>query len=64
MIQESCIQFDPTKLLDQLLDISRKKIIFFKKINSELSCIEVLITDKNSKVLEIEDKISITLVIT
>ena len=64
MIQESCIQFDPTKLLDQLLDISRKKFIFFKKINSELSCIEVLITDKNSKVLEIEDKISITLVIT
>ena len=46
MIQESCIQFDPTKLLDQLLDISRRKIIFFKKINSELSCIEVLITDK------------------
>ena len=47
----------------QLLDISPKKFIFLKTFNSESSYIEVWFTDQDSKPLEIENKISITLVI-
>ena len=46
----------------QLLDISPKKYIF-KTFNSEISYIEAWFTDENSKLLEKEDKINITLVI-
>ena len=40
-----------------------KKIIFLKTFNSEFSYTEVWLTDQNSKLLEIEVKINITLVI-
>ena len=50
-------------LFGQLLDISQKKIIFLKTFNSQFSYTEVWLTDQNSKLLEIEDKINITLVI-
>ena len=53
----------PKKSLGQLLDISPKKYIFLKAFNQEFSYIEVWFTDQNSKLLEIEDKINITLVI-
>ena len=56
--------FVPNKLFSQLLDFSPKKIIFFKNFVSEFSYIEVWFTDQNSKPLELEDKIKITLVIT
>ena len=55
--------FVPNKLFGQLLDISPKNSIFLKTFNSEFSCIEVWFTDQNSKPLEIEDKINITLFI-
>ena len=55
--------FVPNKLFSQLLDFSTKKFIFFKKFVSEFSYIEVWFTDRNSKPLELEDKIKITLVI-
>ena len=55
--------FVPNKLFGQLLDISPKNSIFLKTFNSEFSCIEVWFTDQNSKPLEVEDKINITLVI-
>ena len=55
--------FVPNKLFGQLLDISPKNSIFLKTFNSEFSCIEVWFTDRNSKPLEIEDKINITLFI-
>ena len=55
--------FIPNKSFSQLLDISSKKIIFLKKINSKFSYIETWFTDQNSELLEIEDKINITLVI-
>ena len=55
--------FVPNKSLGQFLDISPKKFIFLKTFNSEFSYIEVWFTDKNSKPLEIEDKMIITLVI-
>ena len=37
--------------------------MFLKTFDSELSCIEVWFTDQKSKLLEIEDKENITLVI-
>ena len=51
------------KLFDQLLDISSESFIFLKTFDSEFSYIEVWFTDQNSKPLEIENEINITLVI-
>ena len=50
------------KWLGQLLDISPKNL-FLKTVDSEFSYIEVWFTNHNSKLLEIEDKINIILVI-
>ena len=46
----------------QLLDISPQNFIFLKTFESEFSYTEVWFT-QNSKLLEIEDKINISLVI-
>ena len=56
--------FVPNKSFGQLLDISSKNVIFLKAFDSEFSYIEVWFTDQNSKLLQIEDKININLVIT
>ena len=40
--------FVPNKALGQLLDISRKKAIFLKILDSEFSYIEVRFSDQNS----------------
>ena len=56
-------QFVPNKSFGQILDILTKHFIFLKTFNSEFSYIELWFTDQNSKPLEIEDKINITLVI-
>ena len=53
--------FIPNKSFDPLLDISPKDFIFLRTFNSELSYIEVWFTDQNSKPLETEDKIDMTL---
>ena len=55
--------FIPNKSFGQLLGISPQKFIFLKSFYSEFSYIEVWFTDQNSKPLEIEDKVNITLVI-
>ena len=55
--------FVPNKSFVQLLDILPKHFMFLKTFNSEFLYIEVWFTDQNSKPLEIEDKINITLVI-
>ena len=55
--------FVANKSFDQLLDILPNNFIFLKTFNSEFSYLEVWFTDQNSKPLEIEDKINITLVI-
>ena len=52
--------FVPNKSHGQLLDISSKNFIFLKTFHPESSYIEVWFTDQNSKPLEIEDKISLT----
>ena len=54
--------FVPNKSFGYLLDISPKKSILLKTFNSKFK-IKVWFTDQNSKLLEIEDKINITLVI-
>ena len=46
-----------------MLDVSPKMFIFLKTFDSEFSHIEVWFADQNSKPLEIEDEISITLII-
>ena len=55
--------FVPNKSFRQLLDISPINFIFSKTFDSEFSYIEVWFTGQNSKPLEIEDKINITLFI-
>ena len=51
------------KSFGQLLDISPKKFMFLKTFDSEFLYVELWFTDQNSKPLEIDNKINITLVI-
>ena len=51
------------KSFGQLLHISLKNFIFLKTFESKFSYIEVCFTNQDSKPLEIEDQINITLVI-
>ena len=55
--------FVPNKSFGQLFDISFKYFTFLETFDSEFSYIQLWFTDQNSKPLEIEDKINITLVI-
>ena len=61
--QKSCIHFVSNKLFVQLLDILSQNCIFLNTFNSEFLFIEVWFTKQNSKPLEIEDNVNITLVI-
>ena len=54
----------PNKSFGKLVNISPKTFIFLKISESKFSYIEVLFTDQNCKLLDIEDKRSITLVVT
>ena len=55
--------FVPNKSFGSLLDISSSNHIFLKTFNSEYDEIVVWFTDQNSKPLEIEDRINLTMVI-
>ena len=55
--------FFPNKSFGQLLNIFPKKFYILRTFDSEFSCTEVWFNDQNSKPLEIEDQINITLVI-
>ena len=55
--------FVPNKPFGSLLEVSPTNQIFLKTFNSEFQDIEVWITDQNSQLLEIEDRINLTLVI-
>ena len=55
-------KFFPNKPFGSLLEISRTNHIFLKTFKSEYDAIKVWFTDKNSKPLEIEDRINLTLV--
>ena len=55
--------FVPNKPFGSLLEISPTNHIFLKTFNSEYNEIEVWFTDQNSKPLEIEGRINLTMVI-
>ena len=55
--------FIPNKSVGSLLDISPSNHIFLKTFNSGYDEIVVWFTDQNSKPLEIEDRINLTMVI-
>ena len=55
--------FVPNKSFGQLLQISPKNFIFFRRFDSEFWYVDVWLTNQNSKSLVIEDKVNITLVI-
>ena len=55
--------FVPSKSFGQLLNISPNTFILLKTFNAEFSYIEVWFSDQNSKPIEIEDKINMTLFI-
>ena len=55
--------FVPNKSFGSLLDISPSNHIFLKTFNSEYDEIVVWFTDQNSKPLEIEDRINLTMII-
>ena len=54
--------FVPNKQYDQLISISPNSLIFLKTMNTELSEIEIWITDQNNNSLEIEDNVNISLI--
>ena len=55
--------FVPNKPFGSLLQISPTNHIFSKTFNSEYDEIKVWLTDQNSKPLEMEDRINLTMVI-
>ena len=55
--------FVPNKSFGSLLDISPSTHIFLKTFNSEYDEIVVWFIDQNSKPLEIEDRINLTMLI-
>ena len=54
--------FVPNRLFDSLLEISPTNHIFLKTFNSEYDEIKVWFNDQNSQPLEVEDRISLTIV--
>ena len=55
--------FVPNKPLGSLLEISPTTHIFLKTFNSGYNEFEVWFTDQNTKPLEIEDRINLTMII-
>ena len=55
--------FVPNKPFGSLLEVSPKNQIFLKTFNSDFQEIKIWFTDQNSKSLEVEDKINLTLII-
>ena len=62
-IQESCTHLLQTNRLVVYLKFFQKLIFFKKHLIQNLKTNEVWFTDQNSRPLEIEDKINLTLVI-
>ena len=55
--------FVPNRPFGSLFEVSPTNHIFLKTVNSEFQEIKVWFTDQNSKPLEVEDKINLTLII-
>ena len=54
--------FAPNKQLDQLITITPHSLTMLKTTNAELLFTEMWFTDQNSRPLEIEDNVNITLI--
>ena len=55
--------FVPNKQIGQLISISPHSLTMMNTVNTEFSFVEVWFTDQTSKALEIEDNVSLTLII-
>ena len=55
--------FVPNKSFGSLLEIALTNLVFLKTFNSEFLYIKEWFTDQSSQLLEIEDRINLTLVI-
>ena len=55
--------FVPNKQFGQLITIAPHSLTMLNTTNTEFSSIEVWFTDQNSKQLEIEDNVNMTLII-
>ena len=55
--------FAPNKQFGQLINIASHSLTMLSTKNTEFSSIEVWFTDQNSKPLEIEDNVNLTLII-
>ena len=55
--------FAPNKQFGQLINIAPHSLTVLSTTNTDFSSIEVWFTDQNSKPLEIEDNVNLTLII-
>ena len=55
--------FVPNKPFGSLLEISPTNHLFLKRFNSEFQEIKIWFTDQTSKLLEVENRINVTLII-
>ena len=55
--------FVPNKRFGQLINISPNTLTMMNTVNTEFSSVEVWFTNQNSKALEIEDSVNLTLII-
>ena len=55
--------FVPDKQFGQLLVIEPKALIVLKPIDSVFTCIEIWFTDQDNRLLQIEDNVNITLIV-
>ena len=62
-ISKALFTFVPNKQFGQLVNISPHSLVILNTTNTEFSFIEIWLTNQNSKKLEIEDNVSITLII-
>ena len=53
----------PNEKFGQLINISPHAFSMMNTVNAEFSSVEVWFTDQNSKALEIEDNVNLTLII-
>ena len=53
----------PNKQFGQLINIAQHSLIMLRTTNTECSFIEMWFTDQNNEPLEIEDSVTLTLII-
>ena len=57
----SIIVFTPNKSYAYLLNVELSNLVFLKTYNTEFNEIIITFTDQNGRLLEIEDKVHLTL---